>query len=275
MTNAFLHWVQLVNRGGGQPIQPIMASKSTSSLSLRPFNSALLVSCYMYIHARAARPRFLPPQPLLPSRPFFPPTPTSNMSIISRAPLSSLRSLRPPHAPNVLNLSTKTPTHPRPRARPLPHSRSHFETRVVPFTPQQVYSVVANVNDYSNFVPWCTASAVTHTLDSRTIIADLSVGFRFLSDHYTSVISLDPYNAVSVDVPHSSLFEYLITDWKFANVTNHGTELSFYLEFAFRNRLYQRVTDLFFEDVVKQMVGAFERQCHEKYRLHNGILHRW
>lgn len=150
----------------------------------------------------------------------------------------------------------------------------------MPFSKREVYDVVSNVDEYSDFVPWCTGSNVTRVIDDKHVIADLSVGFRVLSDKYTSVITLDPLRSVSVDVPDSSLFEYLITDWKFETGSEPGaTNLTFYVEFAFRNPLYQRVTDLFFEEVVKQMVGAFEQRCHVKYRIKEsasaGILHRW
>lgn len=157
-------------------------------------------------------------------------------------------------------------------------ARKHYESRVVPFSQREVYDIVANVDDYREFVPWCTASEVTSRIDEHHMIADLSVGFQLLSDKYSSVVTLDPMRSVSVDVPNSGLFEYLITDWTFDKPAdpNH-TNLSFYLEFAFRNPLYQRATDLFFEEVVKQMVGAFEKQCHTKYRLMDGkrVLHRW
>ena len=151
-----------------------------------------------------------------------------------------------------------------------PHSRQHHETRLVPFTPQQLYAVVSDVGAYHKFVPWCTASTLTRHLDEQQVVADLAVGFRLLSERYTSVITLDPGRAVSVDVLHSSLFDYLINDWALhpaltSPSTPPATNLAFYVEFAFRNPIYQRVTDLFFEDVVKQMVSAFERECHRRH----------
>lgn len=161
--------------------------------------------------------------------------------------------------------------------RRLPHARRHFERRTVPFTPSELFEVVADVNDYQYFVPWCTRSRVTSRVDDKHIIADLAVGFKLLSERYTSVITLDPNRSVSADVPDSSLFEYLITDWVFEPVDDI-TSLTFYVEFAFRNPLYQRVTDLFFQEVVKRMVSAFEKRCFEKYRAterRSGVLHRW
>lgn len=181
-------------------------------------------------------------------------------------------------SPSSSTSPTTTPSTPPSRRVPIrgEFTRSHFEERIVPFTPQQIYDIVANVDDYHTFVPWCNKSVVTRRVDDRNLIADLSVGFRFLSENYTSVITLDPSRAVSADVPHSNLFEYLINDWEFEPHGQAATNLSFYVEFAFRNPIYQRVTDLFFEEVVKSMVTAFERQCAKKYHINNGgILHRW
>lgn len=159
------------------------------------------------------------------------------------------------------------------------YERQHLERRVVPFTPREVYDVVADVDEYHDFVPWCTDSAVIKRIDDRHVVADLAVGFRLLSERYTSVITLNPTVSVNVDVPNSTLFEYLINDWTFEEGPRAGsTELTFFVEFAFRNPLYQRATDLFFEDVVKQMVSAFERRCHIMYRptaRRRGVLSKW
>ena len=189
----------------------------------------------------------------------------------------SLRALPRGAASSLRQLSSSSSSSCAGRRRP-PHARRHYERRAVPFSAAELYAVVADVDAYADFVPWCTQSVVTRRVDEAHLIADLSVGFRLLSDTYTSVVTLDPRRSVSVDVPDSALFEYLITDWSFKE-RRDGTDLDFYVEFAFRNPLYQRVTDLFFEEVVKKMVGAFEQRCHLKYRLGDTanprVLHRW
>lgn len=145
------------------------------------------------------------------------------------------------------------------------HIRTHVETSTVCFTPPQVYSVVRAVDEYHHFVPWCTHSEITHTLSPTTLIADLSVGFRLLSETYTSVITLNPNRSVTADVPHSALFKYLLTDWRF-EPSPIGTQLTFRVEFAFNNHVYRRVTDMFFDQVAKQMVSAFEKRCAFKFQ---------
>jgi ribosome-associated toxin RatA of RatAB toxin-antitoxin module len=147
------------------------------------------------------------------------------------------------------------------------HSRKHLETRTLPFAPHELYSVVADVDSYSEFVPWCTSSNLVKRIDQDHLVAELGVGFQVLSEKYTSLVTLDPHRSIKADVPNSSLFNYLINDWTFeAGHNKSTTELTFYVEFQFRNPLYQRVTDLFFNEVVKNMVNAFERRAFVKYR---------
>jgi ribosome-associated toxin RatA of RatAB toxin-antitoxin module len=147
------------------------------------------------------------------------------------------------------------------------HSRKHLETRTLPFSPHELYSVVADVDSYSEFVPWCTSSNVVKRIGQDHLVAELGVGFQVLSEKYTSLITLEPHRSIKADVPNSSLFNYLINDWTFeAGQDKSMTELTFYVEFQFRNPLYQRITDLFFNEVVKNMVNAFERRAFVKYR---------
>jgi ribosome-associated toxin RatA of RatAB toxin-antitoxin module len=156
------------------------------------------------------------------------------------------------------------------------HERKHFERRMLPFAPAELYSVVADVGAYSLFVPWCTESRIVRVIDETHMAAELAVGFRAFSERYTSLVTLNPYRAVTVDVPNSALFDYLINDWTFdPGPTSDTTQLSFAVEFRFRNPVYQRISDMFFNEVVKNMVGAFEKRAHAKFSRHRrrrGVL---
>eukprot|EP00871_Galdieria_phlegrea_P000394 jgi/Galph1/1355/GphlegSOOS_G5973.1 len=139
--------------------------------------------------------------------------------------------------------------------------RTHFERRLVPYTREYLYEVVKNVDDYKYFVPWCEDSRVLWRRGNE-MAAELTVGFKILSEKYTSHIILDPPNSVRVRSPETRLFEYLINEWYFKPGPDaHSTWLEFYVSFKFRSFLYQHVVDMFFEDVVKKMVSAFENRA--------------
>lgn len=157
-----------------------------------------------------------------------------------------------------------------------PNERRHYERRLVPLPPAAIQAVVADVASYAEFAPWCTASTVTavHADDGaghRSLSAMLGIGFRLLSETYTSEVTISP-GRVRADVPRGALFEYLVNEWTFAPVPRSpgASWVSFEVRFAFRNPLYQRVTDLFFDEVVRKMVAAFEHRAATVARQRGG-----
>lgn len=67
-------------------------------------------------------------------------------------------------------------------------------------------------------------------------------------------------------VEDSTLFSHLSNQWEFRpGPTPHSTWLSFDVDFAFKSPLYRHVASIFFEEVVQQMMGAFEGRCTRLY----------
>mmetsp|Transcript_8183 Transcript_8183/g.16518 ORF Transcript_8183/g.16518 Transcript_8183/m.16518 type:complete len:221 (-) Transcript_8183:1001-1663(-) len=162
-------------------------------------------------------------------------------------------------------------------------TRSHWEKRLVRFTPQELYSVVVDVNEYHRFVPWCRRSRVLTKGDrlvaaaaARTAVAadgekvffgELTVGFQVFSETYTSEIRAVPSRSVKVRAIESTLFEHLLNEWEFSPGPEKGTSwLQFWVDFRFRNDAYQSVANVFFDQVVSKMVQAFEDQCRQRYQ---------
>ncbi|GJQ11308.1 hypothetical protein GpartN1_g3099.t1 [Galdieria partita] len=140
-------------------------------------------------------------------------------------------------------------------------ARTHFERRLVPFKREHLFEVVKNVDEYKFFVPWCEDSRVLYKKDNE-MEAELTVGFKILSERYVSHILLEPPCSIRVKSPETRLFEYLINEWYFKPGPDaQSTWLEFYVSFKFRSFLYQHIVDMFFEDVVKRMVTAFENRA--------------
>ena len=54
----------------------------------------------------------------------------------------------------------------------------HSETRILPYAPEQIFALVADVERYPEFLPWCVACRVTARPSPTEFIADLAVGFK-------------------------------------------------------------------------------------------------
>jgi coenzyme Q-binding protein COQ10 len=144
----------------------------------------------------------------------------------------------------------------------------HREKKILPYTPEQVFALVADVERYPEFLPWCVACRIRKRETAETFIADLQVGFKMVREQFTSRVTLDPHKAITVTYL-SGPFEHLTNEWKFVPVPK-GTEVAFFLTFEFRSRLLQSLIGVLFEEAVHRMVSAFETRA---ARLYTPILH--
>lgn len=139
---------------------------------------------------------------------------------------------------------------------------THAERRFLPHSPDQLYDLVADVDDYPNFLPWCVALRVTSRTDTE-IRADMMVGFKMLREKFTSKVSLTPKSRIDVQYLDGP-FKYLENRWLFKEAAD-GCEIDFFIDFEFRSRLLRKVMEPLFHEAVRRMVRAFERRAKERY----------
>jgi coenzyme Q-binding protein COQ10 len=74
----------------------------------------------------------------------------------------------------------------------------HKETRRLPYTPEQMFDLVADVGRYAEFLPWVAAVRVRSDNETE-MIADLVVGFRALKERFTSRVTKARPRKIHVD----------------------------------------------------------------------------
>jgi len=120
------------------------------------------------------------------------------------------------------------------------------------------------VQSYPEFLPWCH-KAIIHTQTPTYVEADLIVGFRgFLQDTFSSQVHLIPSQRIDVAYTQGP-FRHLNNHWIFIPQEKGGCIVDFFIDFEFRQSLFQSMMVLFFAEAVKRMMAAFEKRAEALY----------
>jgi coenzyme Q-binding protein COQ10 len=139
---------------------------------------------------------------------------------------------------------------------------THAEERVLAYTPEQLFDLVADIERYPEFLPWCVGARIKERRPDL-IVADLIIGFRMFRERFTSRVSLDRPRRIDVEYAEGP-FRYLNNHWTFTSDPK-GCRVDFFVDFEFRSRLLQRLIEVLFSEAVRRMVGAFEKRARDLY----------
>ncbi|MEZ0243399.1 MAG: type II toxin-antitoxin system RatA family toxin [Sphingomonas sp.] len=144
----------------------------------------------------------------------------------------------------------------------------HQETRQLPYSPEQMFDLVADVGNYPKFLPWVTAVRVRSNSETE-MVADVIVGFKGLRETFSSRVQKQRPGHIHVDYLEGPL-KHLNNDWKFAPDGKGGCRIEFCVDFAFKNRVFEMLAGQVFDRAVRKMVNAFEERAASLYAAGSG-----
>jgi coenzyme Q-binding protein COQ10 len=139
----------------------------------------------------------------------------------------------------------------------------HSETKYLPYSPEQMFDLVADVARYDEFLPWVSAVRVRSSSETE-MVADLIVGFNAFKERFTSRITKDKPSHIIVDYIEGPL-KYLKNEWRFEAAPESGTNVHFSVDFAFKSRLFETLAGAMFDRALRRMTGAFELRAAALY----------
>lgn len=144
----------------------------------------------------------------------------------------------------------------------------HHVTRTLPYSPDQLFALVGDVDAYPQFVPWIVGMRTwnSHT-DSQGMSwtdAEAKVGFSFLKETFSTRVRRDPASR-QIDVGLiSGPFKTLRNQWKF-EPEGEGTRIEFDIDFAFKSRLLESLLASNFTHAVDKLMACFEARAKALY----------
>jgi coenzyme Q-binding protein COQ10 len=141
----------------------------------------------------------------------------------------------------------------------------HSETKHLPYTPEQLFDMVADVQRYDEFLPWVVAVRIRSASQTETV-ADLVVGFNAFKERFTSRVTKQRSGRIVVDYIEGPL-KYLKNEWRFEPTEEGGTNVFFSVDFAFRSRIFEAIAGQMFDRALRRMTNAFEERAAALYGI--------
>lgn len=141
---------------------------------------------------------------------------------------------------------------------------AHRETRELPHSAAQMYALVADVDRYEEFLPWVVGTRIRSNSDTE-MVADVIVGFKGLREQFTSrVVKSSGNRTIEVDYLDGPL-KQLHNEWVFRERDGGGSYVDFYVEFTFKNRVFEKLAGQMFSKALHKMTSAFVERAGEVY----------
>ena len=137
------------------------------------------------------------------------------------------------------------------------------ETRRLPFSAEQMFDLVADVDRYGEFLPWVIATRVRSNSETE-MVADMVVGFKAIRESFTSRVTKTRPRQIAVHYVDGPLSD-LDNVWTFRVVDDHTCEIDFLVDFTFKNRLFEKIAGQYFDRAFRKMVEAFETRAAALY----------
>ncbi|MCT8991734.1 type II toxin-antitoxin system RatA family toxin [Chelativorans sp. SCAU2101] len=146
----------------------------------------------------------------------------------------------------------------------------HETVRRVKHLPEQMFALVADVESYPEFVPMCESLTVRTRKERNGVtilVADMTVGYKAIRETFTSQVVLKPAERL-IDVRYiDGPFRFLQNYWRFDPVGESQTDVHFFIEYEFKNRMLGMLMGAMFDRAFRMFAEAFERRADEIYGL--------
>lgn len=145
----------------------------------------------------------------------------------------------------------------------------HSETRQMPYSARQMYDLVADVARYPEFLPWTAAARIrslTPRADGAEVMeADLVISFKVFRERFGSRVVLWP-ESLKIDTEYlDGPFRFMRSNWAFADRSDGGCDVAFFVDFEFRNAILQKLIGVVFDEAMRRVVRAFEARAAQLY----------
>lgn len=137
--------------------------------------------------------------------------------------------------------------------------RSVQRSALVPYSPEQMFRLVDDIERYPEFLPWCSAASVD-SIDGDRVTASLELNKGGLRKTFTTRNTRHEFDAIDLTLVGGP-FRRLEGGWRFADLDGQGCKVSLALDFEFESRMIDMLLGSYFESTCNSLVEAFTQRA--------------
>lgn len=136
----------------------------------------------------------------------------------------------------------------------------HHESRILPYSDEQMFALVTDIARYPEFLPWVIALRIRSDTEHEAV-ADMIVGFKGLRESFACRVHKERPSAVTVSYIEGPM-RHLDNEWRFEPLPDGtGCRVDFMVDFSFRNRMFEMLAGQMFDKALRKMIAAFEARA--------------
>jgi ribosome-associated toxin RatA of RatAB toxin-antitoxin module len=129
------------------------------------------------------------------------------------------------------------------------------KSAIVPYTPQQMFELVNNIDDYSQFLNWCDSSSILNQSDDQ-ITASVQINQGGLKQSFSTLNTLTPYKSIEMQLLDGP-FDELSGEWRFEALGKNASKVHLTLQFKFKSMVIDMALSPIFKSIANSQLDAF------------------
>jgi ribosome-associated toxin RatA of RatAB toxin-antitoxin module len=129
------------------------------------------------------------------------------------------------------------------------------KSAIVPYTPQQMFELVNNIDDYSQFLNWCDSSSILNQSDNQ-ITASVQINQGGIKQSFSTLNTLTPYTSIEMQLLDGP-FDELSGEWRFETLGENASKVHLTLQFKFKSMLIDMALSPIFKSITNSQLDAF------------------
>lgn len=129
------------------------------------------------------------------------------------------------------------------------------KSAIVPYTPQQMFELVNNIDDYSQFLNWCDSSSILNQSEDQ-ITASVEINKGGIKQAFSTLNTLTPYESISMELIDGP-FDELTGEWRFEPLGENAAKIHLDLQFKFKSMLIDMTLSPVFKNIANSQLDSF------------------